>query len=151
MKTKNDTPLLLLILNFTKNMIVNKDYEVFMNNSIHKINILPSSVVINYIANKNKKPKTFLIGKNYIAHEKLGKGTYGSVYKAQKKDTNEFFAIKKIKLDVDTEGIPSTALREIAILKKMKYPNIVRLKKILINFFLESKKSVLAIRKLSSA
>lgn len=75
---------------------------------------------------KNNKGKIFLIGKNYVALEKLGKGTYGSVYKAQKIDTNEYFAIKKIKLDVDTEGIPSTALREIAILKKMRFPNIVR-------------------------
>jgi serine/threonine protein kinase len=72
---------------------------------------------------KKTTPKTFLL-KNFIAVEKLGKGTYGSVYKAQR--GNEVVAIKKIKLDVDTEGLPSTALREIAILKKMKHPNIVR-------------------------
>jgi serine/threonine protein kinase len=75
---------------------------------------------------KNDKPsvpKTFLL-KNLIALDKLGKGTYGSVYKAQR--GSEYVAIKKIKLDVDTEGLPSTALREIAILKKMKHPNIVR-------------------------
>jgi serine/threonine protein kinase len=72
---------------------------------------------------KPKKDKSFL-NKNFLAIEKLGKGTYGSVYKAQK--GNEVVAIKKIKLDVDTEGLPSTALREIAILKKMKHPNIVR-------------------------
>lgn len=76
---------------------------------------------------KNPKDKVFLIGKNYIGIEKLGKGTYGSVYKVQKKDSHDYFAIKKIKLDVDTEGIPSTALREIAILKKMHHPNIVSL------------------------
>lgn len=76
---------------------------------------------------KSIKDKTFLFGRNYICLEKLGKGTYGSVYKAQRRDTNELVAIKKIKLDVDTEGIPSTALREIAILKKMKHPNIVKI------------------------
>jgi serine/threonine protein kinase len=72
-----------------------------------------------------KKPssKTFLF-KNFISLEQLGKGTYGSVYKAQR--GSDIVAIKKIKLDVDTEGIPSTVLREIAILKKMKHPNIVR-------------------------
>ena len=70
-----------------------------------------------------KKDKSFL-NKNFTALEKLGKGTYGSVYKAHK--GSEVVAIKKIKLDVDTEGLPSTALREIAILKKMKHPNIVR-------------------------
>lgn len=79
---------------------------------------------------KEKKPlteKKFSLGKSYTALERLGKGTYGTVYKVQKVDTNELFAIKKIKMDVDTEGIPSTALREIAILKKMKHPNIVKI------------------------
>ena len=80
---------------------------------------------------KQKKPlseKVFALGKAYIATARLGKGTYGTVYKVVKKDTNEIFAIKKIKMDVDTEGIPSTALREIAILKKMRHPNIISIK-----------------------
>ena len=90
--------------------------------------------------NKNKKKdnkkekssdiqsKVFALGKNYMAIEKLGKGTYGTVYKAIKKDNpKEIFAIKKIKMDVDTEGIPSTALREIAILKKITHPNVVKI------------------------
>jgi serine/threonine protein kinase len=76
---------------------------------------------------KSLKEKVFISGKNFIGLEKLGKGTYGSVYKAQKRDTNEIFAIKKIKLDVDTEGIPSTALREISILKSLNHPNVVRI------------------------
>lgn len=73
------------------------------------------------------KLKTFVLSKDLIALSKLGKGTYGTVYKVQNKKTNEFFAVKKIKMDVDTEGIPSTALREIAILKKMNHPNIVNI------------------------
>ena len=48
-------------------------------------------------------------GKAYILTDKIGKGTYGSVYKATRKDNTDYVAIKKIKLDVDTEGIPSTA------------------------------------------
>ena len=85
--------------------------------------------------NKNKKKKsvkdkTFITGKQYVGLDRLGKGTYGSVYKVQRKDTNDILAIKKIKLDVDTEGIPSTALREIAILKKINHPNIVRIQDI---------------------
>jgi len=74
---------------------------------------------------ESQRPVTFL-SNSYVGLEKLGKGTYGSVYKAQKKNTNEIIAIKKIKFDVDSEGIPSTALREISILKKMVHPNIVR-------------------------
>ena len=69
--------------------------------------------------------KTFALGSQYIAVERLGKGTYGTVYKAKQRGTDTYFAIKKIKNEMDDEGIPSTALREIAILKKMKHPNVV--------------------------
>lgn len=69
--------------------------------------------------------KKFGLGPEYTAIEILGAGTYGTVYKAQKKDTGSFYAIKQIKNESENEGIPSTALREIAILKKMVHPNIV--------------------------
>ena len=74
---------------------------------------------------ENLSSKVFALGKEYVAIECLGKGTYGTVYKVQKKDTGVFYAIKKIKGDTESEGIPSTALREIAILKKMKHQNVV--------------------------
>lgn len=35
--------------------------------------------------------------------------------------------MKRIKLDSLDEGIPATAIREIAILKELKHPNIVDL------------------------
>ena len=73
----------------------------------------------------NLSSKTFALGKEYTALEILGKGTYGTVYKVQNKNTKIFYAIKKIKSDTINEGIPSTALREISILKKMKHQNIV--------------------------
>ena len=87
---------------------------------------------INLNTNREKKKndlddKVFITGKNIQGIERLGKGTYGSVYKVQRKDTKEILAIKKIKLDVDTEGIPSTTLREVSILKKLKHPNVVKL------------------------
>ena len=69
--------------------------------------------------------KKFGLGPEYRAIEILGAGTYGTVYKAQKKDTGAFYAIKQIKNESENEGIPSTALREIAILKKMAHPNVV--------------------------
>jgi cyclin-dependent kinase len=34
--------------------------------------------------------------------------------------------LKKIKLETEDEGIPSTALREISILKELDHPNIVK-------------------------
>ena len=44
---------------------------------------------------------------------KLGEGTYGIVYKAERKKTGEVIALKQIRLDCEEEGVPSTALREV--------------------------------------
>lgn len=54
-----------------------------------------------------------------------GKGTYGVVYRAKDRTTDEVVALKKIRLDVEDEGVPSTALREISLLKELSHPNIV--------------------------
>ena len=64
----------------------------------------------------------------YIKLEKVGEGTYGVVYKSRNKETQELVALKKIRLENEDEGIPSTAIREISILKQLKHPNIVELK-----------------------
>ncbi|KAM6403480.1 LOW QUALITY PROTEIN: cyclin-dependent kinase 3-like [Rhynochetos jubatus] len=63
----------------------------------------------------------------YQEVEKIGEGTYGVVYKALNKHTKELVALKKIRVDLETEGVPSTAIREISLLKELKHPNIVRL------------------------
>ncbi|CAG8460640.1 4209_t:CDS:10, partial [Ambispora leptoticha] len=63
----------------------------------------------------------------YQKIEKLGEGTYGIVYKAQNRETNEVVALKRIRLDNEEEGVPCTAIREISLLKELKHPNIVRL------------------------
>ncbi|KAK5984374.1 Protein kinase domain-containing protein, partial [Trichostrongylus colubriformis] len=52
-------------------------------------------------------------------------GTYGVVYKAQHKETNQLVAIKKIRLEFEDEGIPATAIREISMLQELANPNIV--------------------------
>eukprot|EP00111_Clytia_hemisphaerica_P022659 TCONS_00066670-protein len=59
--------------------------------------------------------------------EKVGEGTYGVVYKALDRQTGKVIALKKIRLDADTEGVPSTAIREIATLKELNHPNIIQL------------------------
>lgn len=58
--------------------------------------------------------------------EKIGEGTYGVVYKARDRLTNETIALKKIRLEQEDEGVPSTAIREISLLKEMHHSNIVR-------------------------
>ncbi len=64
---------------------------------------------------------------NFERIESIGEGTYGVVFKAKNKTTKEMVALKKIKLDNEDEGVPSTAMREISILKELKlHPNIVQ-------------------------
>ncbi len=54
-------------------------------------------------------------------------GTYGVVYKARHIPTDKFVALKKIRLDSEDDGVPSTAVREISLLNEMKkHPNIVK-------------------------
>ncbi|CAA2959097.1 cell division control 2 homolog A-like [Olea europaea subsp. europaea] len=63
----------------------------------------------------------------YEKVEKIGEGTYGVVYKARDRETNETIALKKIRLEHEDEGVPSTTIREISLLKEMQHGNIVRL------------------------
>ena len=66
----------------------------------------------------------------YQKLEKIGEGTYGVVYKAKDRQTNEVIALKKIRLEADDEGVPSTAIREISLLKELRHPNVVELKNV---------------------
>jgi serine/threonine protein kinase len=79
------------------------------------------------------KPFGTSLPKRYEKLEMVGSGGYGKVYKAKDLDSKgDIVAIKKIKLDVQSEGIPSTTMREICLLRKLSHPNIIQLKDILI-------------------
>ncbi|KAG5449295.1 cyclin-dependent kinase 5 [Clonorchis sinensis] len=69
----------------------------------------------------------------YEKLEKIGEGTYGKVYKARNRDTHEIVALKRVRLENDDEGIPSSAFREICLLKELKHKNIVRLFDVLLS------------------
>lgn len=56
----------------------------------------------------------------------IGSGTYAKVYKALDMETQQTVAIKKIQIN-EKEGMPSTALREISILKNISHVNIIEL------------------------
>ncbi|TPX40766.1 hypothetical protein SeMB42_g02881 [Synchytrium endobioticum] len=68
-----------------------------------------------------------VVGEHYEKIEKIGEGTYGVVYKAKDRTTGTVVALKKIRLDTEDEGVPSTAIREISLLKELNHPNVVRL------------------------
>lgn len=63
---------------------------------------------------------------SYIKLEKLGEGTYATVYKGKSSITGSFVALKEIRLEHE-EGAPCTAIREVSLLKDLKHVNIVTL------------------------
>lgn len=60
----------------------------------------------------------------------LGKGSYGTVYLAKEKSTGRIVAFKEIKYERDT-AISQEALREVAILRGLRHPNIIELLEVL--------------------
>jgi len=62
----------------------------------------------------------------YTKLDKLGEGTYATVYKGKSRLTDNLVALKEIRLEHE-EGAPCTAIREVSLLKDLKHANIVTL------------------------
>lgn len=71
------------------------------------------------------------IDKRFHILEKIGEGTYGVVYKAIDKKTNQVIALKMVKTEKPEEGISSITLREICTLRELDHPSIIKLLEIL--------------------
>lgn len=69
---------------------------------------------------------------NYEKISRIQEGSYGVVYKARDKNTNEIVALKRVKIDNNQEGFPLTSLREITILMKLNHPNIVKIVEVVV-------------------
>ena len=52
-------------------------------------------------------------------------------FQGKNKKTNEIVAMKKIRLESEEEGVPSTAIREVSLLKELQHPNIVMLQDVI--------------------
>ncbi|KAJ2999523.1 hypothetical protein HDV02_002670 [Globomyces sp. JEL0801] len=63
---------------------------------------------------------------NYEKLNRIEEGSYGIVYRAKDKDTNDIVALKKLKLENEKDGFPITSLREIHTLKLIDHPNVVK-------------------------
>ena len=70
-----------------------------------------------------------LFGLRSIDHiqqmEHVGNGSYGEVYKGVNQYTKETIALKYIKLEIYSEGVPSTTIREISVLRGIEHDNVV--------------------------
>ena len=57
--------------------------------------------------------------------------------RARDRKTGEIVALKKIKMEREKEGFPVTALREISLLLRMKHPNILDVKEMVLGSSLD--------------
>ncbi|KAI9366390.1 kinase-like domain-containing protein [Pilaira anomala] len=67
---------------------------------------------------------------NFERLNHIEEGSYGIVFRARDKESNEIVALKKLKLNPESGGFPVTSLREIHALMTIKHPNIVNVKEI---------------------
>ncbi|KAK3860357.1 hypothetical protein Pcinc_033589 [Petrolisthes cinctipes] len=63
---------------------------------------------------------------------RIEEGTYGVVYRAREKATNQIVALKRLKMEKEKEGFPITSLREVNTLMKGQHENIVRVREIVV-------------------
>ncbi|XP_057947867.1 cyclin-dependent kinase A-1-like isoform X2 [Malania oleifera] len=65
--------------------------------------------------------------RQYEEIEKIGQGGFGQVFKCRDRETGKTVAVKKVILEDQYEGVPSSVVREVSLLKEMDHENIVRL------------------------
>ncbi|CAK7317354.1 Cyclin-dependent kinase 10 [Vulpes lagopus] len=76
--------------------------------------------------------------KEFEKLNRIGEGTYGIVYRARDTLTDEIVALKKVRMDKEKDGVPISSLREITLLLRLRHPNIVELKEVVVGTHLES-------------
>lgn len=83
----------------------------------------------NYPSNSND-----FLSLKFSSFEAIGSGIYGDVYKVVCRNTGEYKALKKLKHNDTSQGINTTTLREVIILRDLKNKNVVQL----LDVFIES-------------
>ncbi|CAH1973086.1 unnamed protein product [Acanthoscelides obtectus] len=88
-------------------------------------------------------PETDILGRCRFVSEfeklnRIGEGTYGIVYRAKDTTSDKIVALKKVRMDLERDGIPVSSLREIQVLLNCRHENIVHLKEVVVGRSLES-------------
>uniref|UniRef100_A0A1I7XRK3 cyclin-dependent kinase n=1 Tax=Heterorhabditis bacteriophora TaxID=37862 RepID=A0A1I7XRK3_HETBA len=82
------------------------------------------------LTRKNRRASLSEIGfgklETYEKLDKLGEGTYATVFRGRSILTNKFVALKEIRLEQE-EGAPCTAIREVSLLRNLRHANVVTL------------------------
>ncbi|XP_069471607.1 cyclin-dependent kinase 15 [Ambystoma mexicanum] len=73
-----------------------------------------------------RKGLSFGTASSYLNLEKLGEGSYATVYKGISRINGQLVALKVISMKTE-EGVPFTAIREGSLLKGLKHANVVLL------------------------
>ncbi|KAM4610106.1 cyclin-dependent kinase 11B isoform 2-T3 [Polymixia lowei] len=101
-------------------------------------NYIPDSPPISPVQLKKELPKYLpaLQGcrsvEEFQCLNRIEEGTYGVVYRAKDKKTDEIVALKRLKMEKEKEGFPITSLREINTILKAQHPNIVTVREIVV-------------------
>uniref|UniRef100_A0A8C9XRI1 Cyclin dependent kinase 16 n=1 Tax=Sander lucioperca TaxID=283035 RepID=A0A8C9XRI1_SANLU len=97
---------------------------------LEKFNLIGPALFEQPISRRLRRVSLSEIGfgklETYVKLDKLGEGTYATVYKGRSKLTDNLVALKEIRLEHE-EGAPCTAIREVSLLKDLKHANIVTL------------------------
>jgi len=106
------------------------------------VNITPASGQEMSASQLQKRPLNMLIACRSVDEferlNKIDEGTYGVVFKARDKRTNEIAALKRVKMDEGCDGFPLTALREVNILLSLNHPSIVNVNEVVVGWKLNS-------------
>ncbi|GMR48233.1 hypothetical protein PMAYCL1PPCAC_18428, partial [Pristionchus mayeri] len=82
------------------------------------------------LTRKNRRASLSEIGfgklETYEKLEKLGEGTYATVFRGRSLLTMKYVALKEIRLEQE-EGAPCTAIREVSLLRNLRHANVVTL------------------------
>lgn len=86
---------------------------------------------------------------NYEKLNRIGEGSYGIVYrvknqyttnkiKAKHRTTNRIVALKKVRMEQETDGLPISSLREISLLKSLSHQNVIAVHEVAVGYDLDN-------------